>query len=93
MELPVEDELTARQAQIRRLIGRVRETARERKEKGETGLSCLALTKPDGALFICRRYGYNKYATSRRSELGKKEKETNRVLYCPRWAAWRRNND
>lgn len=52
------DDLTARQTRIRYLAGRAREKARKRREKRETGLSCLASTKPNARIFIrkARRY-------------------------------------
>ena len=52
------DDLTARQARIGHLAGRAREKARKRREKRETGLSCVASTKTGARIFIrkARRY-------------------------------------
>ena len=55
-----EGELTAQQARIRRLVGRAREKARERKkEKGKLGRFAWSSARPDAAIFIrkARRYG------------------------------------
>jgi hypothetical protein len=90
--LSTEDELTARQAWIRRPVGRAREEeARERKKKGgKLGRFAWSSTRPDVAIFIRKARRHDTSTLQDESGLKIKEKETDPGMVLPATARRRK---